>query len=200
VEAERVTFERGGTRYEVPAGGRHHLQDAVLAAAAADTLGIAPEAVARGLASYRPVGMRGAVLRYGDLVVLADCYNANPESLAAAVRWCEEAFADRRRIAVVSTMLELGRRSAAAHAEAARRLVDAGFALVVAMGEFRAAFDALERTGATRVVTADDVSDALDALERELAGGEVVLVKASRGERLERVVEGLAARHAGAEA
>ncbi len=193
VGAESAWFERAGERYEVPVGGEHHLRDAVLAAAMAEALGVGSGAIAKGLAAYRPVGMRGSIRQLGRLTLVADCYNANPESFEAAIEYCVNAFPDRRLAAVVSSMLELGSQSAAAHERIARSLIEAGFCRVVALGEFRPAFDALSATtNGTRVTSVARPADAVKALAAELTGDEVVLVKASRGERLERVVDGLA--------
>lgn len=194
VGAETVRFERDGVRFGVDAGGEHHLRDALLAVAMATALGVDPEAAARGLSRYRPVGMRGAVRRLGRLTLVADCYNANPDSFEAAIAWCAGAFAGRRLVAVVSTMRELGDRSAEAHAAVARRLLEAGFSEIVALGEFRAAFPPAPDAANGSVHRVPDAAEAVRLLAETLAGDEVVLVKASRGERLERVVEGLARR------
>ncbi len=120
IAAESAWFERAGERYEVPVGGEHHLRDAVLAAAMAEALGVGAGAIAEGLAAYRPVGMRGAIRQLGRLTLVADCYNSNPESFEAAIEYCVNAFPDRRLAAVVSSMLELGSQSAAAHERIAR--------------------------------------------------------------------------------
>lgn len=197
--AESARFERAGVAYQLPVGGEHHVRDAVLAAALAEGIGVAPGAVARGLARYRPVGMRGALLRAGKLTIVADCYNANPESFEAAIRYCETAFPGRPRSAVVSSMLELGADSASVHETVAGRLLGAGFSRIFPLGEFRAAFDALPAADGVEV---SDATSTTKVIERLLSGarpGEVVLVKASRGERLERVVDGLV-EHAGGEA
>ena len=187
-------FERQGTMYAVPAGGEHHLRDAVLAAAMAESTGVSAGGVAQGLENYRPVGMRGALRQLGELTIVADCYNANPESFAAAIDYCVRAFPDRRLTAVVGSMLELGTQSDMAHDEVARSLVDAGFDRVLALGEFGSAFERLtSATNGTRVERVSSPASAVELLATELAGDEVVLVKASRGERLERVIEGLEA-------
>jgi UDP-N-acetylmuramoyl-tripeptide--D-alanyl-D-alanine ligase len=193
--AESARFDRAGTTYALQVGGEHHVRDAVIAAALADALGVPAEAVARGLSRYRPVGMRGALVRAGRLTIVADCYNANPESFEAAIRFCETAFPGRPHSAVVSSMLELGPGSDAAHLVVARRLLEAGFDRIFALGDFRAAFASLP-AGPQATVRAD--IDSLDAIMDALAdggrAGEVVLVKASRGERLERIVDGLVSR------
>lgn len=190
VEADAVAFERGGVRYRVEAGGEHHLRDAVMAAALADGLGVDPRDAARGLRSFRPLELRGSLERLGGLAVVADCYNANPESFEAAVDYCVEAFGDRDRAAAVGSMLELGDRSAGAHRAVARRLLDEGFAPVVATGEFVPAFRDLGRDGEDgRVLFADSAEEAGRRLAERLGGGEVVLVKGSRGARLEEALE-----------
>ncbi|TFG64972.1 MAG: UDP-N-acetylmuramoyl-tripeptide--D-alanyl-D-alanine ligase [Gemmatimonadales bacterium] len=188
--AESVSFERSGVEYRLHVGGEHHLRDALLAAAMAEQLGVEPVAVARGLARFRPLGMRGALIRAGSLTIIADCYNANPESFEAAIKYCETSFPGRPRSAVVASMLELGAESAEAHRTVARRLLDAGFDRIYALGEFRGAFEQTHN-GSGRVATTASVAEAVAGIAAGVTEGEVVLVKASRGERLERVVEGL---------
>ena len=193
IGAESVSFERSGVEYRLHVGGEHHLRDALLAAAMVEQLGVEPEAAARGLARFRPLGMRGALIRAGSLTIIADCYNANPESFEAAIKYCETAFPGRRRSAVVASMLELGPDSAEAHRSVARRLLGAGFERIFALGEFRDAFEQT-RNGGGRVAIPETVAEAISGVATGVSEGEVVLVKASRGERLERVVEGLVAR------
>lgn len=189
VEAGAVAFESDGVRYRVEAGGEHHLRDAVMAAALADALGVDPGDAARGLRAFRPLGLRGALERLDGLAVVADCYNANPESFDAAVDYCVKAFGDRRRAAAVGSMLELGDRTDEAHRDVARRLLDGGFSPVVATGEFVAAFRDLGHDGGDRVLFAGSPREAGRRLAERLDGGEVVLVKGSRGARLEEALE-----------
>lgn len=193
VGPESVRFRRAGVRFEVGAGGEHHLRDALMAAAMAERLGRPPEAAAEGLAGYRPLGLRGALRRYGDLTVIADCYNANPESFEAAIDWCRSAFPDRRRVAVVGSMLELGEASREAHRRVTRRLAESSFEMVAATGLFRSPAEALNgRAADVEVLTADDNEGLWERLRDRLRGDEVVLVKGSRGAHLEDVVERLA--------
>ncbi|MBT8478038.1 MAG: UDP-N-acetylmuramoyl-tripeptide--D-alanyl-D-alanine ligase, partial [Gemmatimonadetes bacterium] len=121
----------------------------------------------------------------------ADCYNANPESFAAAIRYCSDAFAGRRIAAVVGSMLELGAVESAAHEQVANDLLRAGFTFVVALGAFQQAFRELSLPENVTVLYPDSVSDAAAALSGGLVGDEVLLVKASRGMRLEGVIESL---------
>ena len=188
VGARSVSFERRGTRFRVAAGGEHHLRDAVMAVALAEALGVGDEDAARGLSTYRPLGHRGAVQEIGDLTVLADCYNANPESFRAVVSWCVEGFPDRPRAAAVGSMLELGGSSERAHREIAELFLEAGFAPVVATGAFVPAFEAVA-AGDQRVLRAGGPREAGERLADELSGDEVVVVKGSRGARMEGTLE-----------
>lgn len=196
-DAASAVFVREGVRFHVAAGGTHHLRDALLAAAVAEARGRPPEEVAQGLASFRPVGLRSSVRRLGEMTVVADCYNANPDSFRAAIQYLREGFGDARRVAVVGTMLELGDESARQHRRVAGQLADGGFDLVAATGEFVEAFREEDLpSGAPEIVTAGELDELWDAVEARLRGDEVVLVKASRGANLDRIVERLEATYA----
>lgn len=199
--AETARFDRGDVTFALQVGGEHHVRDAVIAAALAEALGVPAEHVARGLSRYRPVGMRGAIVHAGELTIVADCYNANPESFEAAIRFCESSFPGRPRTAVVGSMLELGSDADAAHRRVAGRLLEADFTRLFPLGAFRTALDAVageaDVTGDVVVSAAEDVESIVRELVEDARPGEVVLVKASRGERLERVVEALVARSDG---
>jgi UDP-N-acetylmuramoyl-tripeptide--D-alanyl-D-alanine ligase len=191
VGAEHAGFTIEGVDFAVPVGGEHHLRDALIAAAAAASLGVSPAGVARGLADYRPVGLRGALIQAGKLTIVADCYNANPESFAAATRYCSDAFAGRRIAAVVGSMLELGSAERAAHEQVANDLLRAGFSFIVALGAFQPAFRAISLPDSVTVLYPESVPDAAAAVAGGLVGDEVLLVKASRGMKLERVIDSL---------
>jgi len=195
--AERVGFERDGVWVGVPVGGEHHLRDALIATAVATRLGVSLETAAHGLARYAPLGHRGAIRRVGGLTVLADCYNANPESFRAAIAHCRDLFPGRRLAAFVGSMLELGAHEADAHREVAEDLLGSGFALVAATGAFAAVdFDPLATHG-VRVFQADAPAEVWEAFAGELHGDEVILVKASHGARLEGVLDRLESRFGG---
>jgi len=171
------------------------LRDALIAAAMATALGISPTAISHGLAQYRPLGMRGALVEVGGLTIVADCYNANPESFDAAIRYCADAFPDRRLGVVAGTMLELGSTEASAHTHVASALLEHGFTLIVAVGAFQTAFQSVQIPAGVDVVYPERVEAVSDLLAERLAGSEVLLVKGSRGVRLERVIDELAGGH-----
>ena len=190
----RIAFRRGGAHFDLGVGGEHHLRDALLAAAVAEAVGVPADAAARGLARYEPLGMRGAIRRIGGLTVLADCYNANPDSFRAAIAQARR-LPGRRRAAFAGSMLELGSGEARAHREIADQLVAAGFDVIAATGLFCDV--PFAGGGASSVIRAEDPATAIEAFGAALAGDEVVLVKGSRGARLERVIDDLEARFGG---
>ncbi|MCK5447737.1 MAG: UDP-N-acetylmuramoyl-tripeptide--D-alanyl-D-alanine ligase, partial [Gemmatimonadetes bacterium] len=127
----------------------------------------------------------------GELTIVADCYNANPESFEAAIRYCADSFPGRRLGVVAGTMLELGPAEASAHADVAIALLDSGFSLIVAVGAFQIAFQSMQVPAGVEVVYAERVEAVSDLLAERLNGDEVLLVKGSRGVRLERVIDDL---------
>lgn len=190
-----VTFTRDGASVHVGAGGEHHLRDALIATAIAEALGSSVADAAAGLATYAPLGMRGAIRTIGGLTVLADCYNANPDSFLAAIGQAAELYPERRHAAFAGSMLELGTIEAQAHDDVGAALIDAGFALVAATGLFvDASFAGADERGLLRE---SDPADAIEGFLDALEGDEVVLVKGSRGARLERVIDALEVRFGG---
>ncbi len=194
-EPEKVEFTRSGERFTIAVGGEHHLRDAVLAVAVSEALGVPASAAARGLASYRPIGMRGAIKRIGDLTVLADCYNANPDSFAAAINHAAQINPLRRHAVFAGSMLELGEAEEESHSDVATHIAKAGFGLVAATGLFvNSVFEHGNGRPSPVVLREEDPAKAIAPFVDALEGNEVILVKGSRGSRLERVIDYLEAR------
>lgn len=169
--------------------GRHQVANATAAAAAAVALGLDLDAVVAALSAVEPASRwRMEVHDRADGVrVVNDSYNANPDSMAAAVETLAELGRGRGRTwAVLGDMLELGSEAPALHAALARRLSAAGIDEVVALGEFAALLVA-GQPGRARV--AADVAQAAAWVRAEVAPGDVVLVKASRGLALNLVAD-----------
>jgi len=180
----------------LPLVGPHFVTSFLAAAAAAHVLGIPLEAMAEAATSLRPAPHRGEVRRLGERVALLDdCYNSSPEALEAAVVALSLLSAERR-VAVLGDMLELGPTGPALHRERGRALagrVD----VVVGVGPL--AQDILEGAREAGIPAGslhhfESVPDAVRALDGLVRAGDAVLVKASRGVRLEAVVDALAAR------
>jgi UDP-N-acetylmuramoyl-tripeptide--D-alanyl-D-alanine ligase len=173
--------------------GAHNAANAAAAAAAAIALGCTDREIARGLADVRPVGRRLRLDRLPSGTRLVDdCYNANPASMSAALRTVVDlAAGGGRPVAVLGDMLELGAFEAEAHRALGEEAARAGLAALAAFGpRARATAEAARAAGLEAFHTED-----LDALVRwaraTLQPSDVLLVKGSRGMKLERLVEAL---------
>jgi UDP-N-acetylmuramoyl-tripeptide--D-alanyl-D-alanine ligase len=173
--------------------GFHQIENAMIALAVAREAGADPGLALAALAGVRLPPGRGSVLEVGGLTVIDDTYNANPASLRWAVRFAHWLAARRGRplAVVVGSMLELGPESARLHAAAAREIAALRPALIGAVGEFVTAFAELEPELRGRLLTAPDAEALGPRLRAALRGNEIVLLKASRGAALERVLRHL---------
>ncbi len=175
--------------------GRHNLTNAAFALAAVAAFDLDPRLALDAMAETRPPAGRGAVERLGAVTLIDDSYNANPHSMRAAIAVLAGVapHGGGRRIAVLGDMLELGDQSAARHAALADPLIDAKIDLVHLAGPaMRALRDALPET--IRGAWETDAGQAASAVLDAVRPGDVVLVKGSRGMRLERVADALRAR------
>jgi UDP-N-acetylmuramoyl-tripeptide--D-alanyl-D-alanine ligase len=177
-----------GAHVSLQIAGRHVVVDALLALAVAEMSGVDVEAAAGGVSAVRAGAMRGEVRQVGRLTLLVDCYNANPQSVRAALDLLASHGTDVRRVAVLGTMLELGERSAVLHRELLADALDRGLDLVVATGGFARAAQELAAAARPNVLVAEAPDAAYDLLRERLLGDEAVLLKASRGVALEGLV------------
>ncbi|HJR89769.1 MAG TPA: UDP-N-acetylmuramoyl-tripeptide--D-alanyl-D-alanine ligase [Aeromicrobium sp.] len=181
----------------VPQLGVHQAMNAAAAAAIGVAAGLDLPTVGERLATASALSpMRMARTERADgVLVIDDTYNANPESVAAALRAAMALRGGERRVAaVLGEMLELGPESADQHREIGALAGDLGVDLVVAVGEPAWPIaEGAERSATTEVVRADDTEVASQTVSAWLRPGDVVLVKASRGARLERVTAALGA-------
>jgi len=166
--------------------GRHHVRSALLALGVAVDWEVDADAAVGALERLEPPALRTQLVRYGDLRVLADCYNANPSSTEAAAGLLAELPRGGGRVAVLGTMLELGPGAPQLHERTARRVADMDIDLVVATGAFARAFDGV--AGSVEVIEEEDPMRAGRLLAERLRGDEVVLLKGSRGVALERLL------------
>jgi UDP-N-acetylmuramoyl-tripeptide--D-alanyl-D-alanine ligase len=191
------TLEAAGRRVPVRLAfaGRHNVANALAAAGAGLALGLDVADIARGLGDARPVKGRCVWRQAGDVALLDDTYNANPPSLAAALDTALAHRGDRRLVVVLGDMLELGDATAAAHREAGLRVAAAGAAEFIGLGRHMGeAVEAARAAGLGDALHAATAEDAVAHLLKRLAPGDLVLVKGSRGMRMERVADALVAR------
>jgi UDP-N-acetylmuramoyl-tripeptide--D-alanyl-D-alanine ligase len=183
----RGWLEWDGCRVEVPLPGMHNLRNAALVMAVASEFGVNPEDAAAGIARMPQPPMRSDVTVLGAALVVSDCYNSNPGSARAAIDLLRDVAPARPRVAVLGTMRELGEASARAHREVAEAALASGAELVCGIGEFGPALRDLAAAD-ERVLIADDVDDLWPRLQPRLARNAAILLKASRGVRLERML------------
>ncbi|MGH7674592.1 MAG: Mur ligase family protein, partial [Gemmatimonadales bacterium] len=181
-----------GREVTLPVVGFHQIENAMIALAAVREAGVEPAHAVAALADVRLPAGRGTIVQAGGLTVIDDCYNANPQSLHRAVEFAHWLALRRGRplALVVGTMLELGPESARLHAEAAREIaaLDPRPALIAAVGELGAALEAHRAALGDRLLVAPHADALGPRLRAALAGDEIVLLKASRGVALERVL------------
>ena len=178
--------------YRVNLLGRHQVLNALLAIAVGAELGLAGSELRDGLASCQPPKMRLQFWEANGVRVLDDCYNANADSTMAALETLLDLPLQGRRVAVLGDMGELGVHSEAAHEEVGRRAAELGVGQLFTVGKMSAATaKAARAAGLARVIEFADVEAAVKAVKNFLKPGDVVLLKASRASRLERIAETL---------
>ena len=178
--------------YRVNLLGRHQVVNALFALAVGAELGLNRVAMQRGLAECEPAKMRLQLWEAGGVRVLDDSYNANADSMLAALQVLLELPCKGRRVAVLGDMAELGAHSERAHAEVGRRAAESGVGQLFAVGRLAGVMaQAAREAGLKRVIELADADAAAAALKTFLKAGDLVLLKASRSVRLERIATAL---------
>ncbi len=176
--------------YRIRLLGRHQVINALLAFAVAAEMGLGRPDIERGLLACAPAKMRLQLCNPAGIRILDDSYNANADSMLAALQTLRELPCLGRRVAVLGDMSELGDCSSAAHLEVGRRAavsrLDQLFAIGRRAGQIAAA---ARQSGLKTVVEIAEVESAAQAVKDFARPGDVVLVKASRSMRLERIAE-----------
>ena len=182
----RITTPSMEREFRIPALGDHMIYPALFAAAVAEWAGLSPDEIQEGFAQFVPTQMRMNVLRRADkITILDDTYNANPQSMRAAIRVLA-GWPSKCKIAVLGDMLELGPFAPALHEEVGETLGASGIDCVVAVGDMACHIaDGAERAGVGRVYRCLDQASAKQVLEDELQPDCAILVKASRAMKLE---------------
>ncbi|MCY3823743.1 MAG: UDP-N-acetylmuramoyl-tripeptide--D-alanyl-D-alanine ligase [Nitrospinae bacterium] len=206
--ADEIQVDADGTRFRlhcpdgesevrIEALGRHNVQNALAAAACASALGVGLGEMADGLSRAVLPKMRLQAREMpgrGDIHLLDDSYNANPESVAQALETASVLSGDGRLISVLGDMAELGPLAESAHREVGRKIAAGGVDLFVGVGPLmRLASDEARRAGmdGARILNFDTPEQAASSLSDRLLSGDWVLVKGSRSMMMERVIEGL---------
>ncbi len=202
VHAENLRSEGAGQRFTIadrqfgrfetyiPAMGGHMVANALLAYTAATRLGLSAETAAGGLSAFQPAGMRQRIKTVKGITLVEDYYNANPDSMKAALSLLS-GMEGGRRLAVLGDMLELGAITESAHQELGARAAALGVEMLVSVGKLAALAAGEAAKQGVEVRAFDSNEDAAAFLRGELREGDLVLLKASRGMRFEEIAEAL---------
>jgi len=190
--ADRV--DGGIHAFRLPAPGEHNRHNALLAIAVARGLGVSWEALADAFTRYVAPAMRWERKEAGGLTFINDAYNANPVSMAAALKTFAELDVAGRKWLVLGDMLELGAGGVDAHRAIGRAVAGGLWAGLVTVGELGARISegALDAgMPASSVNVCDSVAQAVSVLKEKIVKGDALLIKASRGKRLETVISSM---------
>ena len=183
----RGTLDLDGVIVSPPLRGRHNLENAMLAIAIARESGVSDLSIASGIARMPVPKMRVAWETLGKATVINDAYNSNPGSARAAIALLDGLGDDRQRVVVLGTMRELGESADKLHDEISRLALASGADVVAGIGDFANSLNRVS-PGDKRVVTAGSPEELWWLLAPRLAPDAVILLKASRGVQLERLV------------
>ncbi|MEX0717029.1 MAG: UDP-N-acetylmuramoyl-tripeptide--D-alanyl-D-alanine ligase [Planctomycetaceae bacterium] len=188
----RISFTADGHRYQLHATGRHHVQAALIALAIGREVGMSPADMERGLEIFQSVPGRCVTERIGRWTVIDDTYNANPASMRAACDTLRDWRTAGRKLLVAGDMLELGTEATARHRALGRYAAACGIDRIAVHGIHAGEVirGCLEQgMSADRLAECQDIDVLLMTLDCWLDDTAVLLVKGSRGMRMERVIE-----------
>lgn len=174
--------------------GDHNVTNALAAGAVGSILGLSGGVIAQGLSRFRPAAMRSQVRVSQGVKLIIDCYNANPASMKAAVQLLAQTGTKRKRIAVLGDMLELGPNAAQMHEEVGGFVARHGIDQLIACGLLgRSLAKGAKQAGLdqTHILEVPDARAASAAIKTFVKPGDTVLIKASRGMKLELVADAL---------
>jgi UDP-N-acetylmuramoyl-tripeptide--D-alanyl-D-alanine ligase len=179
-----------GREFKIPLLGRHQVVNALFAVAVGAELSLTPEQVAEGLAQCAPAKMRLQPWQHNGVLVLDDSYNANADSMRAALDTLRDIPCEGRRVAVLGDMAELGSHAAEAHAEIGRYAAETRVERLFTIGKMAPVLGKAARAAGLNAVSEfDGVAEAAGAVQAFLRPMDVVLIKASRSSALERLSE-----------
>lgn len=178
----------GRVRVKVPLVGEHNVFNALAAAAVGLDRGLSLEEISGALATLRPADKRGEVIEVAGATVLNDCYNSNPKALNAMVDVLASLSA-KRRIVVAGEMLELGPAGEELHRACGRHMAERKIDFVLGVRGLARALAESAAEGGIQAKFVETPKEAGEWLAREVRPGDAVLLKASRGVRVERALE-----------
>jgi UDP-N-acetylmuramoyl-tripeptide--D-alanyl-D-alanine ligase len=183
---EGAEISWGGEKVRFGLPGRFNLKNFLAAAAIAREIPVTQGSIRRGIASIKPLFGRGEILT-GKTTVIRDCYNSNPESLEAAVDFCDNLTWPGRRLYVIGAMFELGKETEEAHRKMGRILSASIAERIFLYGAETEAAAAVLASGGIPFFYTDSMAELREALKDYIRPGDLVLLKGSRGCALEQL-------------
>ncbi|MDR2807947.1 MAG: UDP-N-acetylmuramoyl-tripeptide--D-alanyl-D-alanine ligase [Spirochaetaceae bacterium] len=187
IEGNELLYERMAVDFKL--SGSHNVKNAAAACAIARAVPVSSAAIRHGLAHVQPLFGRTEIVR-GPVTVICDCYNANPQSMSAALEWCDNLAWIGKKIYVIGSMLELGAYSVAAHEHTGHLLSRCKADLLCFFGkETLPALSIVEQDANIPCFYSESINEVSEILVKQVQKGDLVLLKGSRGCALERVME-----------
>ncbi len=174
----------------LPTVGIHNVKNALAAYHVGFLAGMTPQEIVCGLAKYQPTGNRQNIMEKNGQTVIADCYNASPDSMRAALGVLGNYQCTGRKIAVLGDMLELGEHSDSLHAKVGEMAKNAGIDVLFCYGTAAKGI-AANAGDAIEIFCTENADELTDQLRETIKEGDCVLFKASHGMHLETIIERL---------
>lgn len=178
----------------IPVLGEHNVKNALAAYLVGLCYGVTKEQYIDAISSFVPGNMRQNILDVNGITVINDCYNASPSSVQAGLKILSQIDKNRRKVAVLGDMLEMGDWASEAHSLVGKYVVESGVSLLVTVGKDskNIASGAVNAGMESEKIKSFETNDeVISYLDKVVEKGDIVLVKASRGMKLETVVEHL---------
>ena len=188
-----TTFSVQGHAFELTLPGRHNLENLLAAIATARAAGISWDGIARGVRELKPAYHRGVIIPWRGATIYDDTYNSNPYALQRALELMQQADVEGRRIAVIGDMLELGEREHEYHRDAGAAIPPSIDVIIGVGPRSRSLLDGARSAGfdGDRLHHFDNATAAGEFLKDFISEGDLVLIKASRGIGLDKIVKTL---------
>ena len=197
-DGKRLSFTAdtpaGKIEVNLPVPGRHNMLNALAAVGVGLEAGLTLAEIKEGLENTRLTSMRLEIMEGEKATVINDTYNANPASVKAALQILADVGRGRRKVAILGDMYELGRRAAEGHREVGAAAAAAGADVLIVVGNLAAEIAlgaAMAQSPPAEIISFDTNADVKKFLARIIQAGDVVLVKGSRGMKMEEIVEDL---------
>jgi len=199
-EGSAFTVEAEGRSFNIflPLPGLHNILNALSVIGAALELGFTAGEITEGLAKITLSGSRLEIIDLKGVTVINDTYNANPSSVKAALEALAEVADNKRKIAVLGDMLELGEKADLFHNQLGESIASTGVDYLITVGQLarQIALGAIQSgMSGSHVFICDSNDESIEKLEKLLNADDVVLVKGSRGMRMEEIIQALSTNH-----